>query len=336
MPRLLKYLFVGILLFITSIHAEERYKLGHGMQLGTFPFYVGGYFSLEYEDVFHQDRTLKLDDVALIVYGEYNNFSYMLELEANNIYSEVFGNEEAEEVNEHFHIERLYVDYAFNENYTLRAGKYNSLVGIWNRIPINVLRDTSSNPFISTKLFPQFTTGLNLKYSSNNSHDMTLNVMIQESEDLDNWISSEIYNNFETNQHYGAGFSFANNGVLYHLNGGYFQTVMMQKQYYYLEAAFEYHYEAFKLQAEVGSQFGEDQTTIPYIGYIQGLYTMEEKHEAIIRFESYSDKVIHKKDSFAVFGYTYRPLYPVAIKAEYQWHTLKEEDKFIFSLSVLF
>jgi hypothetical protein len=335
MLRLLQYLFMAILLLVTSMHAEEKYKLGHGLQLGELPVYIGGYFSLEYEDVFHQDRSLKLDDVAVMVYGEYNNFSYMMELEANTVYSEVFGNEEAEESNKHFHIERLYADYAFNENYSLLVGKYNSPIGIWNRIPINVLRDTSSNPLISTKLFPQFTTGLDLKYSSNNSSDMTLNIMMQESEDLDHWVSSEVYNNFETNEHYAAGLSFVNSDVLYHLNAGYFQTVR-EKQYYYLEAAFEYHYDAFRFQAEVGSQFNENQTTIPYIGYIQGLYTLEEKHELIVRLETYSDKTTHIKDSFSVFGYTYRPLYPIAIKGEYQWHSLHEENRLIFSLSVLF
>ena len=197
MARILQFFLLGILFIWQPLYANDlKYKLGHGFQLGELPIYVGGYFSFEYEDVFEQDRSLKLDDVALMVYGEYNSFSYMMELEANDMYSEVYGNEDADEVNEHFHIERLYADYAFNESYTLRVGKYNSLVGIWNRIPINVLRDTSSNPLISTKLFPQFTTGLNLKYSSNKSNDMILNVMMQENEDFDNLISTDIYNNF--------------------------------------------------------------------------------------------------------------------------------------------
>ena len=91
-----------------------------------------------------------------------------------------------------------------------------------------------------------------------------------------------------------------------------------------------------KFQAEVGSQFNQDKTTIPYIGYIQGLYTIEEKHEGIVRLETYSNNITQIKDSFAVVGYTYRPLYPIAIKGEYQWHSLHEENKLLFSLSVLF
>ena len=75
---------------------------------------------------------------------------------------------------------------------------------------------------------------------------------------------------------------------------------------------------------------------MPYVGYIQGLYNIEEKHEIIVRVESYSDKALEIKDTFAVFGYTYRPLYPIAIKGEYQRHSMHNEDQLLFSLSVLF
>ena len=336
MLRQIGYGLASIVLMYSTLTADDDgYKLGHGLQVGTLPLYVGGYFSIEYEDVFDQYRSLTLDDLSIMLYGEQENVSYMAEFEATNVYSEVFGNEAADVENKHFHIERLYLDYSFNETYTLRVGKYNSLVGIWNRIPINVLRDTSSNPRIATTLFPKYTSGLDISYSTNNSSDLHFDLMMQETEDMDNWISKEIYNNFETDRHYGLGVSFSANEVLYHLNAGYFRTVK-DHEYYYVSGAFEYHYEELKLQAELGSQFDNDTATMPYIGYIQGLYTIEEKHEAIVRVESYSDKERQTKDTFAVFGYTYRPLYPVAIKGEYQWHSLHHEDQLLFSFSVLF
>ena len=336
MLKRIQYCLAGMMLICASLNAEDTgYKLGHGMQLGTLPLYVGGYFSVEYEDNFDQYRSLRLDDISMMLYGEQDNISYMAEFEAMNVYSEVFGNEAADAQNEHFHIERLYLDYSFNDTYTLRVGKYNSLIGIWNRIPINVLRDTSSNPRIATTLFPQFTSGLDIAYSTNNSNDLHFDLMMQETEDMDNWISKEIYNNFETDRHYGLGASFSSNEVLYHVNAGYFHTVE-DHDYYYLSAAFEYHYESLKLQAEFGSQFDNDMATLPYIGYIQGLYSIKEEHEAIVRVESYSDKETQTKDTFAVFGYTYRPLYPIAIKGEYQWHSLHREDQLLFSFSVLF
>jgi len=202
MLRQIGYGLASIVLLCSTLTADdEGYKLGHGLQVGTLPLYVGGYFSVEYEDVFDQYRSLRLDDLSIMLYGEQENVSYMAEFEATNVYSEVFGNEAADVENKHFHIERLYLDYSFNETYTLRVGKYNSLIGIWNRIPINVLRDTSSNPRISTSLFPQYTSGLNISYSTNNSNDLHFDLMMQKTEDMDNWISTEIYNNFETDRH---------------------------------------------------------------------------------------------------------------------------------------
>ena len=234
----IQYFLLGMMYLCSSLSAEgQEYKLGHGIQLGTLPLYVGGYFSVEYEDNFDQYRSLRLDDISVMLYGEQGKLSYMAEFEAMNVYSEVFGNEAADIQNEHFHIERLYLDYNFNDTYTLRAGKYNSLVGIWNRIPINVLRDTTSNPRIATTLFPQFTSGLNVAYTANNSSDLNFDLMMQQTEDMDTWISKEIYNNFETDRHYGLGASFSNNDVLYYLNAGYFHTVTEQN-FYYLSAAF--------------------------------------------------------------------------------------------------
>jgi len=336
MARVIPLFFLCILIFSGSVRADgSNYKLGQGLQLGNLPLYMGGYFSTYYRDTFEKDRVLALDTVAFMLYGEQENLSYMMELEAENVYTEVFHNEDAEVENEHFHIERLYLDYTFNENYRLRAGKFNSPVGLWNRIPINVLRDTSSNPKHSRLLFPQFTSGLDVTYSLNNSSEVTFDLMLQQTEDMDNLISKEIYNNFETDRHYAAGVSFENNSVSYRLNAGYFRTVTTE-EYYYLSAAFLYESGNLKVQAEAGSQFNSDESTMPYIGYLQGLYTFAEKHEAILRLESYDDRATGTKDSFAVFGYTYRPLYPVALKGEYQKHTLHDEDRVMFSLSVLF
>ena len=325
------FFFLNIFLYGQS----PKYQLGHGLQVGELPLYVGGYASLAYEDISHGYRSLKLEDISLMLYGEKNHFSYMMELEAEDVYSEVYGNEDAEAVNEHFHIERLYLEYTFNENYRIRVGKYFSPVGLWNRIPINVLRDTTSNPLISRQLFPLFTSGADIKYTSNGYDGFAVDVMMQENEDIDTLVSDEIYNNIETDRHYGVGISWSQDEAFYRFNAGYFRTVSSE-QYYYLQGAFEYRSGDFRLQAEVGRQFDDVGTTIPYMGYIQGVYTLKEKHEAIVRVESYSNRVTQTKESFAVFGYTYRPVYPIAIKGEYQWHALHDENSFFLSLSILF
>jgi len=319
------------------LHADDsKYELGHGLQVGTLPLYAGGYFSFEYEDVRHNSRSVTLDDIALMLYGEEEHFSYMLELEANDIYRErLDGGPDDETVNSHLHIERLYLDYSFDENYAIRAGKYNSLIGFWNPLPINVLRDTTSNPKITQILFPDFTSGLDVTYHYNNSDDLSVDVMMQATKDMDTLISDEVYNNFDTDRHYGIAVSTQSEPWQYRLNFGYFRTVEREERYY-VSGAFKYESEKYRAQGEVGMQGDNDGVTIPYIGYLQVLYEPLEGHQFIVRSESYDDRMTHTKDTFGVFGYTYRPLYPVALKAEFQKHSLHDEDKLMLSLSVLF
>jgi len=327
---------ISFFFLYTSLYSESlKYELGRGVQVGDLPLYIGGYFSLEYKHAHGKNRSLKLDELAVMAYGEHNQFSYMVELEAEDVYNEVFGDEESEEVNDDFHIERLYLNYDFNENYALKLGKYNSPIGFWNRIPINVLRDTSSNPMISTLLFPKFTSGADLLYQSQIDYSLSIDTMIQEGEDLDKIMNNDIYNNFEIDRHYGIGITLQDEELSYQFNTGYFRLTS-DEPYYYLLGAFKYEHSDFKLQAEVGAQFNDEESTIPYIGYIQYSRIIQEHHEAILRIESYHNQEIDVKDSFAVMGYTYRPLYPIALKGEYQWHSLHEETKLLISISVLF
>jgi hypothetical protein len=333
---MMRFIFFIFLLFNASLYAEETdYQLGQGIQIDGLPLYLGGYFSTEYEHAYDKKRSLSLDELAVMAYGEYNNFSYLLELEAANIYSEVFGDETSEESNKEIHIERLYLNYDFNENYGLKLGKFNSPIGFWNRIPINVLRDTSSNPSITELLFPRFTTGADLLYQTENSTQLAVDTIIQGGEDLDNAFNQDVYNNFDVDSHYGLGLSLQKDTWNYQFNIGYFHLTSAEK-YYYLLGAAKYEKDEIKLLGALGTQMNEEGTTIPYIGYIQGSYMLKENHQAIVRFETYKDDITDIKDTFTVIGYTYRPLYPIAIKGEYQWHSLHEENKMILSISVLF
>ncbi|MDQ1244698.1 MAG: hypothetical protein QG565_1038, partial [Campylobacterota bacterium] len=51
---------------------------------------------------------------------------------------------------------------------------------------------------------------------------------------------------------------------------------------------------------------------------------------------SYDDNLNATDDDMLIFGYTYRPLYPIAIKSEYQFHSQSDQNQFLFSFSVLF
>ena len=71
-----------IFVFLLTVQADEEYQLGEGIQVGSLPLYIGGYFSLDYKYMDSEDR-YRIDDVAVLAYGNYNKFSYMLELECS-------------------------------------------------------------------------------------------------------------------------------------------------------------------------------------------------------------------------------------------------------------
>jgi len=326
-------IFILFFFLSSSLSAKQPdYELGKGLKLGQLPLYLGGYFSAEYENTNENKELSKLNELALMLYGEQDHLSYMIELEAEDIdTSSGNGSENATTL----HLERFHLNYEFNENYEITMGKFNSIIGIWNQVPINVLRDTSSSPIITEQLFPKFTTGAELRYQSLNEDMFNIHMMLQEGEDLDEAINDEVNNNFDTDRHYGIGASLQHDETLYQFNAGYFQLTT-RESYSYLLGAFKYEYTDFKLQGELGAQFSHGEHTIPYMGYLQGSYTFKEQHETIMRIESYDNRNIDMEETFVVFGYTYRPYYSVAIKGEYQWHTIKEENELVLSISALF
>ncbi|MCK4737879.1 MAG: hypothetical protein KAT10_04895 [Sulfurimonas sp.] len=323
-----------IFIFLITVRADEHYQLGEGIQVGSLPLYIGGYFSLDYKYMDGTDR-YRVDDVAVLGYGNYKKFSYMLELEFKELYVETHKNGVKKTTRDNkLYVERLYIDYSLNENYTFRVGKYNSPIGFWNMLPINVLRETTSSPMTRYILFPKFTTGLDASYTSYGDGELKINLMLQHNQDID-----DEYNNYKIDEHYGFGISYEKNNYTVKLNSGYFHrtdnNVVRSNLYYFLLSA-KYEDEKYQVLAELGSQKSKNDYTTDYAGYIQGLYRFTEQHLGILRLESYDNNVNTTSDDIAIVGYTFRPLYPIAIKSEYQFHSKSEQNQFLFSISVLF
>jgi len=335
---MLKKLLI-ILILLSGLFAEEyeenrEYQLGEGAQVGSLPLYIGGYFSLDYRYKDSKSR-YRVDDLALLAYGNYDKLSYMAELEFKEFYTL------AEDENgfsttqdKALHVERLYIDYNFNENYMFRGGKYNSQVGFWNLLPINVLRDTTSNPISTEIIFPKFTTGIYASYNSFDDGDFQVDIMLQHNDDFD----SE-YNNYVIDEYYALGISYLKNDLALKLDIGMFDNYMPDnttQNLYYVLASMKYETQNYQVMSEVGTQSATDGVTTEYAAYLQGVYHLSEQHAAIVRLESYNDKLHDVEDNIAIFAYTYRPLYPVVFKAEYQLHSRSDENQLLCSFSVLF
>jgi len=333
----LRNLLVILLLFVT-LHADDEYQLGEGVQVGSLPLFIGGYISADYKDKDDEQR-YRLDDIALLGYGSYDKFSYMAELEYKDFYVQTKNPElpdtPTSSQNRQLYMERIYLDYNLNENYSLRIGKYNSPIGFMNLLPINVLRETSSKPMSSSIIFPTFTTGGGMTYSNYGSGEFKIDLMFQHNDDID-----ADYNNYKTDRHYGVGFSYEIDNYTLKINSGYFHKTdnkVEQDKLHYMLLSAKYETDSYQILSELGTQRSKDEITTHHAGYLQGLYRFTEQHIGIVRLESYENSARRVLDEeMMVIGYTYRPLYPIAIKSEYQIYSDSQKNQTLLSLSVLF
>lgn len=327
-------IFLILLFCFFTLNAEETYELGEGIQVAKLPLYLGGYTSLQYKNS-KKLESYSLEDLALLAYGNYNKFSYMLELEYKELYTRTYTDiRKYTRKDTKLHTERLYIDYSYDENYAARIGKYNSPIGYWNLLPINVFRETTSNPQSCLIVFPKFTTGVDLSYNSYKEGELKLDLLLQYNEDLD-----DEYNNYKIDKHFGFGASYEKNNYALKINGGYFhqvETSVTNNDRYYFLLSGKYDKDKIQVIGELGYQKSNHITTTPYAGYLQTSYRFTEQHIGTLRFEAYKDNLAQKNDEVTVFAYTYRPLYPIAFKTEYQFHSLYREDQFLLSFSVLF
>ena len=325
-----KLLLIFFLLF--GLHANEEYNLGEGLQVGSLPFYLGGYISADYKKTEDETR-YRVDDIALLAYGNYEKFSYLAELEFKEFYTYIDKNgETSSEKDRHLYTERVYADYTHDENFMFRFGKYNSNVGFWNLLPINVLRETTSSPMSVSILFPKFTTGIDASYTSFSDSELKINTTLQHNGGIEDG-----YNNYSVDKHYGFGVSYEKDDYVFKFNSGYFHTKdFTDHDLFYALASAKYETNSIQILTEIGSQKDKDQFTTKYAGYIQGLYRFNEHHIGVLRAESYEHTIANQNDNIMIVGYTYRPLYPIAIKTEYQFHKLDDNNQLIFSFSVLF
>ena len=146
-----------------AVAQQAPYELGLGYKAHE-KITIGGYFSTEFT-VGEDTRELLIEDVAILAYGSLTeNLSFLAELESVDFYKIDFENQ-WDRGNTTPAIERLYADYKVSDYATFRMGKQITPIGYWNLQPINVLRETTSNPRLSREMFPKFLTGLAVQAS---------------------------------------------------------------------------------------------------------------------------------------------------------------------------
>jgi hypothetical protein len=327
----LRFLSLFSLAFLSLAHADD-YELGHGIRVND-ALNIGGYFSAELESN-QQSDMFTLDDVAVMAYGDINPmFSYLAEFESVGFYHKNF-TDGTENQSRKFHIERLYGDLWMSDDFNIRFGKQLTPIGYWNMEPINVLRDTTSNPLYSNLLFPKFLTGIDINGYVPQTQGLKYHLFAQNNHDFD-----EEYINIP-NTHF---FGFAIDKELsmdWNTGGsiGEYITETNQRTRF-IQANFKYDDMQWQILTEAlaaKSEYSNRQDDYTYSGYTQAMYRYTPEHAFIGRYEYYNDHHTDYKDHIFTLGYSYRPLYPVSLKGEYQWHSQNDENRALFSLSVLF
>jgi hypothetical protein len=329
----MKFLVVLITLFVYLLNADE-YEIGHGLRLND-KINLGAYFSIDYTTG-DEKKQFRLDDVAILAYGNIDSkLSYMAELEAAPLYVKNYTTD-VETTDKKFHHERAYLDYISSDLLNIRIGKQITPIGYWNLEPINVLRDTSSSPLYSNQIFPKLLTGLDLYGYLDKNNTLKYHLFAQKNKDLD-----EDYINIKNENFFGFCLEYeASSEIGFGGAAGKYITTEDDKHVGFIQANAKYDNYPFKIQAEIAYSSIENKTidekSYQFAGYAQALYNLNMKHALVTRYEYFDNNELRKINHIGVFGYSYRPIYPVSFKAEYQWNSDSYQSKAIVSFSVLF
>ncbi len=312
------------MLFLSFFYVKSYSEIGREIFDGI---YLGGYASVDY--IHKEDNDiLAVDELAAIFYGEFDRFDFLGEFENEGLYKRVFGSLDSETVQKTIHIERAYITYYFDNGDYLRVGKFNSKIGFWNQMPINVLRPTTSSPYLVNRMFPKFTSGFLYTKEINNNYFKNISFTLQNNNDIDG-----DYNNFDLNRHYAVSLDMNHWDTSFRFGGGYFR--------YKNNFDNRYLFASFKTQGDIFDWLGEFAIRIKsddvymHDFYLQNIWHFKDKEDFVSRIEHYEDENFYFSEFVYVGGVVYRPKSNVALKAEFEAHTYLS-NRFLFSFSVMF
>lgn len=148
---------------VSKNEAEQSgspYELGNGLKLGDSGFTLGGYGSIEYSGLRSTQDTLAISHASLFVWWQSQSLPLQFFSEIDSQYQ--FANKLPDQGggDRAISLERMYFDYSFNDEMTIRAGKYLTPFGRWNLIHADPLVWTTSRPQLTENLFAENVSGV--------------------------------------------------------------------------------------------------------------------------------------------------------------------------------
>ena len=314
---------LSITLISSSLFSNEMGK--YGWDIPNSSVNIGGYLDIAY-DKENKDKFL-FNDIALLFSTRHERFDILGEVELSPIYLDGRSNESPDEDID-INVERLQLNYALNDKQNFQIGRFKSDIGYWNQAPILILQNTTTKPHIVGNFFPEATTGVLYRYNINDEN--SLSFTFQDNADI--FHQDGISN---VKKHKGLTYYGTNNDLSWCFSlGEYKEDNELKANYIGIGA--KYDVDEFDIQAEFFVQDSEISEEKPFSAYLQPTWHFKEKHDAVIRFESYKDNILDVKEEIYLLGYVYRPNSNIALKGEYIYHIKLPLNHFVYSLSVLF
>jgi len=141
-----------------SESTDAGYTLGSGYQIPGSNWHLGGYATASFEDPEGGDARAAIDNLSLFLWwqGE-GRWKFFSELEYENPIS---SRSDRLRSDDYLSWERAYLEYAWSDDISVRAGKFLTPIGRWNLIHATPLVWTTSRPLVTTLPFPTNMTGI--------------------------------------------------------------------------------------------------------------------------------------------------------------------------------
>lgn len=184
-------------------------------------------------------------------------------------------------------------------------------------------------------MFPKFITGIDIYGYLLGYESIKYHLFGQNNKDLDeNYINIKNEHFFGLSVENEENYNFQYGGSL-----GEFITDDAKRSRFF-ELNLKYNSYPFVLQSEAiySSIKNNSNGTTDYkvASYLQSLYHIDSRNGIVGRYEYFKDSRLKSKQHIGVLGYSYRPVYSVSLKGEYQFNSNSQLNKFIISFSVLF
>ncbi len=295
---------------------------GYGWFVPDTPVCLSGYLSAGYDSKEQTDPGF--DDIALLLYANRGRYHLLSEAEISDL-----SVRKPDLGTAPLLLERLQLAYDLDSDDTITIGKFNSDIGFWNLARISILTDTTTAPHILKHIFPELTTGLLYRHRFDDA-DRALSLTLQHNEAIDNR-----YNNMRIDRHYAIGYSAYTEYLTWRLNAGQYRK-KDHTHAWYAGVGMRIEKEMWRIDSELFHKHSRKGDDTPYDGYLQLVTHITDRVDSVLRGEYYRDDSADVTEGIMLIGLTYRPSGSFTLKAEYLHHTRLPQNRFVFSLSVLF